>query len=107
MKSFIMLCIVVAVGLCGCKKQEGTVPAGSEKSVSSRLKIKIGLNGEIFANNKQLSQEEFLQELQRLKQSNGGVVYTRDNPAGDTTPAQMGIVEAIEQLGIPLEYSRQ
>ncbi len=104
-----MLCIVAAVGFCGCKKKEGTVPVGTEKSVpvTSQLKIKIGPNGEIFANNKQLSQEEFMQELQRLKQSKGGIVYTRDNPSGDTTAAQMVVVEAIQQFGIPLEYSRQ
>ena len=109
MKSLIMLCIVAAVGLCGCKKKEGSVPVGTEKSVpvTSQLKIKIGPNGEIFANNKQLSQEEFMQELQRLKQSKGGIVYTRDNPAGDTTAAQMVVVQAIQQFGIPLEYSRQ
>jgi biopolymer transport protein ExbD len=109
MKTFIMLCVVAAVGLCGCKKKESTAPVGAEKSapVTSQLKIKIGPNGEIFANNKQLSQEEFMQELQRVKQSNGGIVYTRDNPLGDTTAAQMAVVETIQQSGIPLEYSRQ
>jgi len=82
---------------------------GAEKSapVTSQLKIKIGPNGEIHANNKQLSQEEFMQELQRLKQSNGGIVYTRDNPNADTTPAQAAIVQLMEQSGIPLEFSRQ
>ena len=104
-----MLCIVAAVGLCGCKKKQASVPVGTETSVpvTSQLKIKIGPNGEILANNKQLSQEEFMQELQRLKESKGGIVYTRDNPDGDTTPAQMAVVEAIQQIGIPLEYSRQ
>ena len=104
-----MLCIMAVVGLCGCKKKEATGPVGTETSVpvASQLKIKIGPKGEIFAGNKQLSQEEFMQELQRLKQSNGGVVYTRDNPAGDTTPAQTAVVEAIQRIGIPLEFSKQ
>ena len=109
MKSLIMLCIVAVVGLSGCKKKEGAGTGDTEKSVpvTSHLKIKIGPNGEIFANNKQLSQEEFLQELQRLKQSNGGIIYTRDSPGGDSTPAQMAVIEGIQQSGIPLEYGRQ
>ncbi|MBM3838076.1 MAG: hypothetical protein FJ398_08945 [Verrucomicrobia bacterium] len=109
MRLLMILGIGAALGFCGCNKNENSVPgaAGKPVPVTSRLKIKIGPNGEIFANNKELSQEEFLQELQRLKQSNGGIVYTRDNPAADTTAAQTAVVAAIEQLGIPLEYSRQ
>jgi biopolymer transport protein ExbD len=107
MKLFIMLCVVAVVALSGCKKKEATGPVGTETSapVTSQLKIKIGPNGEIHANNKQLSQEEFMQELQRLKQSNGGIIYTRDNPNADTTPAQTAVVQLMEQSGIPLEFS--
>ncbi len=110
MKSFIILCVVATtLGFSGCKKKETTVPVGTEQAapVASKLKIKIGPNGEITTNNKQLSQDEFMQELGRLKQSNGGIVYTRDNPSGDMTPAQGAVIDAINQFGIPLEFSRQ
>src|SRR5687768_6367749 len=98
MKSIILVCCLALIGAGGCKKKDAAAEAAAAgievpPPPTSQLKIKIGLNGDIHANNKVLTQEEFMQELQRLKQSNGGILYTRDNPTKDPNPAQAAVID--------------
>jgi hypothetical protein len=107
MKLFLLCCLVTAVAACGCKKEETlSGPDGKPVAADRQFKIRIGLKGEIYANDRVLSQEEFFRELQRIKQSNGGIVYTRDNPGGESTPAQSAVLQILQDSEIPLQFSR-
>lgn len=108
MKSIVICCFVTFVAICGCKKEGGfTTVDGETAPVTSELKIKIGVNGGVYANNKLLTPEEFLQELQRVKQANGGIAYTLENPNSDSTAAQDAILRVMQQSEVPLKYQRQ
>ena len=102
MKHLMILCLVIASSLCACKKNEG--PAGPK--VTSQFVIKIGVNGEIAAGDKQLTPEEFAAELEKLKQTGGGVLYTRDNYPGESTEAQAAVLRMATELEIPTEFKK-
>jgi hypothetical protein len=104
MKIILLCCLMTLSGFIGCSKNDGT--SENTPKPSTEIKVKIGVNGETYVDNKLLTQEEFMQELQRLKQANGGIIYSRENPTAESSPAQSSMIEMLQESGIPLRFSK-
>jgi hypothetical protein len=102
----ILLSGLIAIANCACSKNDSPSANDGSPKPASEVKIKIGLNGEVHENGKVLSQEEFLQELQRLKAANIGVIYSRENAEKDPTAAQSDVISILQESGIPARYSK-
>jgi hypothetical protein len=75
-----------------------------------RLKIKVTLDGKIHLNGKEASFEEVKQELERLREVNGVVLYYREggkSPPGKAESVSAAILFEIGKAGLAFVWSKE
>jgi hypothetical protein len=72
---------------------------------SKFAKVKVDHTGRIFLNEKQVSLEELKVAFARLKQSNGVVLYYRENPESEPPAEATLVIQAIIDAKLPVRLS--
>ena len=120
MHRFVALAILALVAaLSFCSKQsaseppspssESPPPASTSSSQTQPLgHVTIDSHGVIFYDGEKVSLTELKSDLHNLKLANGVIVYSRDHPYADPTPAQMAAFAQVADISkgeqLPIKF---
>jgi hypothetical protein len=73
--------------------------------ISKVLKVKVTAGGDVTADGQPVTLEQLAAKLADLKGAGGGVVYYREDPAGEPHENAMKVVELVAENGLPIRLS--
>lgn len=83
---------------------ESAPPIAQQTNDADVLKVYVEKNGTIFANGTQVTITELDSQLQKLKEKNGMVWYSRDNLSDDPSREAMAAVNEILQYELSVKF---
>lgn len=90
--------------LSGCQRESAPAAVQKPGPDAKALKVKVAAQGDITADGQPVTPEQLDTRLAELKQANGEVWYTRDNPQGQPHENSMKVVALVAKYKLPIRF---
>jgi biopolymer transport protein ExbD len=97
--------VVIALFMIGCIGTHDSTSTPSTSNESTVLKVKVFLDGKVFANDQSVDIDQLAKLMSSLKKPDGVVWYYRESSDGEPHPNAIEVMRLVVENQLPISLS--